>query len=283
MGCCLSTLEENKKISIEKTPQFSSCVSKSPPRPEEETVKEVLSETPKPKPKPKPDPKPVLEPELNVPENGEEPKKPNILVSPKKPILDQKLPILDQKLSFLEKKLPTLDKNTPEEEISEVSELCSLSESISNTTLDEHHPNAVKDSATSSRVYRSQGQNRHFHTNNNINNTQSRNNHGRSPARRADPSPPRRRYPGPGPGSGPAQLSGRRSRSPAARANVGRSPSGRRAGPSPGRVRMVGGPEGVRKVEEESVSVSRKESESEEGVNESLENPLVSLECFIFL
>lgn len=80
----------------------------------------------------------------------------------------------------------------------------------------------------------------------------------------------------------PGENSGRRSGSPGRRANAGRSPSGRRAGPSPGRVRMVRDPN-------ESESDERKEEEEREresewqGPNESLENPLVSLECFIFL
>lgn len=86
----------------------------------------------------------------------------------------------------------------------------------------------------------------------------------------------------------PMEYPGRRSRSPATRSNVGRSPSGRRTGPSPGRVRN--GPcqereSGVMKVEED-INGGRRENEDEkewEGPNESLENPLVSLECFIFL
>lgn len=72
------------------------------------------------------------------------------------------------------------------------------------------------------------------------------------------------------------------------RANVGRSPSARRTGPSPGRVRMVHGPDNGRKMEEEEVEVvdneeDKRESDEWEGPKESLENPLVSLECFIFL
>ncbi|KAL9234094.1 hypothetical protein vseg_009002 [Gypsophila vaccaria] len=279
MGCCLSTLEDTKPISIEKPCQFP-CVSKSPPRPEEETVKEVLSETPNPKPKPKlkpePEPEPDTETSKDVVEEG--PTKADIVLatpSPKKPISAQQA----RTTHNYDNKNNYADVKTPEEGVSEVSEVCvSLSESISNNTLDDLHT-AVKDSASTSelrhsRAYKSQGQNGHFHINNNNNNNNKNTNssHGRSPARRVvDPSPPRRRYPGPGPGPGGLA---RRSRSPGARGsgsgNVGRSPSGRRAGPSPGRAREARGP--------------KRETESEEGlVSESLENPLVSLECFIFL
>ncbi|XP_074272170.1 uncharacterized protein LOC141596054 [Silene latifolia] len=290
MGCCLSTLENKPKPNpnpnpnsnsnpLEKNHQFS-CVSKSPPRPEEETVKEVLSETPKPKPKQKPEfvPESEPKPELEIKKTEDEPIIPKLVVSPKKPISDQKL----------NKNDPT----TPEE-ISEVSEMQSVSETISTTTLEDQQQWAIKDSANSGELHqrrysRSQGQNRNLHNNKPNFNTNGNVNHRRSPVRkRVDPSPPRRKYPGPGQGpglvSGPGrENSTRRSRSPATRNNVGRSPSGRRVGSSPGRVRMVGGPENGRKVDEEKGKGNGNESEMD-GPKESLENPLVSLECFIFL
>ncbi|GFP98268.1 hypothetical protein PHJA_001970700 [Phtheirospermum japonicum] len=109
---------------------------------------------------------------------------------------------------------------------------------------------------------------------------------GRSPGRRPEPSPGRAR-PGPVSGSGnvrrrdSGESSGRRSRSPVARTDSGpskmgsgRSPSTRKTGKSPGRVGSGLG-ERTRRVDEE-----RKWPPTGD---ESLENPLVSLECFIFL
>lgn len=87
------------------------------------------------------------------------------------------------------------------------------------------------------------------------------------------------------------ERSGRRSRSPATRtdgggvAKMGLNRSGstaRKTGKSPGRVRSEVG-EKIRKLEDdETKSVSREERWPPTS-NESLENPLVSLECFIFL
>lgn len=110
---------------------------------------------------------------------------------------------------------------------------------------------------------------------------------GRSPGRRSDPSPSRNR---PGPCYGrrmdSGESSGRRSRSPVIRADSWSSKTGldgckssRKMDKSPGRVGFGSG-ERIRKVEEE--------TESEENTwpptnNELLENPHVSLECFIFL
>ncbi|KAK9681867.1 hypothetical protein RND81_10G033200 [Saponaria officinalis] len=243
MGCCVSTHDKNKSnptlSSLEKTHPFS-CSSKSPPKIDEETVKEVLSETPKPKPEPEPEPKPGLAPGIDGHKNVEQP--------------TNKSPFLVHKLKFLE-----------EDTSEEVSEVCSLSESISKHTLGDQQ-------IQRQRVYKPQGQNSHFiHKNNynyNYNNISNHNvqlrNHGRSPIRRVDPSPTRR-YSGPV-RVGPSLT--RRSSSPVTRPNVGRSSSVGRNGLSPGRVRLARGPE---------------EEDEWAGPEESLENPLVSLECFIFL
>ncbi|GAB2211205.1 hypothetical protein Droror1_Dr00016497 [Drosera rotundifolia] len=134
---------------------------------------------------------------------------------------------------------------------------------------------------------------------------------GRSPVRRLDPSPGWRNEggtgngnglrrnahsgidPGKGTGSGSGSGSARRSRSPGTRTtevgcggggsiggdggNLGRSQSGRKRG-SPGKIRLVGGGD-------KSGNGSGGGSGKWGGgmPNESLENPLVSLECFIFL
>ncbi|KAL9243590.1 hypothetical protein vseg_017460 [Gypsophila vaccaria] len=222
MGCCASTstCRENntnkKQSSLEKKHHFSS-VSKSPPTPEVELVKEVLSETPKPEPETDTD----TEPEIKVPDYCEEKHTQCevVLGAPNKPHFGH--------------------------------------------TSDQCHQ----------RVYTSQGYDGHFVSDrwNSSDHSVQLKCHGRSPVRtRVGPSPPRR-Y------SGRVGLrrdvvgenSARRSPSPVTRSNVGRSPSGRRTGVSPGRVRMVHGPE---------------ETKDEwAGPRESLENPLVSMECFIFL
>ncbi|CAA0817930.1 Unknown protein [Striga hermonthica] len=108
---------------------------------------------------------------------------------------------------------------------------------------------------------------------------------GRSPGRRSDPSPGRSR-PGNGRGDG-GEGSGRRSRSPATRTDsgsvrsgAGRSPSAKKRGKSPGRVGSGLG-EKARKVDEERKDCG--DWRCPPTNDESLENPLVSLECFIFL
>ncbi|GER36482.1 eukaryotic translation initiation factor 3subunit A [Striga asiatica] len=108
---------------------------------------------------------------------------------------------------------------------------------------------------------------------------------GRSPGRRSDPSPGRSRT-GNGRRDG-GEGSGRRSRSPAARTETGsvrsgpgRSPSARKRGKSPGRVGSGLG-ERDRKVGEERKDGGDRRCPPTN--DESLENPLVSLECFIFL
>lgn len=82
------------------------------------------------------------------------------------------------------------------------------------------------------------------------------------------------------------EISGRRSRSPVSRTNggssktdLGRSPSSRRLGKSPGRVGSGLG-DRLRKVDEGKESGRDKWPLTS---NEILENPVVSLECFIFL
>ncbi|XP_021726212.1 serine/arginine repetitive matrix protein 1-like [Chenopodium quinoa] len=296
MGCCVSTHDKQNRLkhsSLQPNDlnEFP-CVSKSPPIAEEEAVKEVLSETPKPRPKPRSRPE---SPRKVVAEHGQQ----------EESMKSKVLPFTPPKKAYPEEqKLPTgyPDPCTPEE-ISEASEMCSFSESISTTREDDHHLNQIlfgREGVVTSgggggseyrqRVYRSQGFN-------NVNNGgggggQHYRNQGRSPARRRpEPSPPRKRNPSPGGGVPKREFtgdnSGRRSQSPGIRANVGRSPSSRRTGPSPGRVRMVHGPENGRKVEEEMEENEeigmRRESEEWQGPKESLENPLVSLECFIFL
>ncbi|KAG8385573.1 hypothetical protein BUALT_Bualt03G0059200 [Buddleja alternifolia] len=117
---------------------------------------------------------------------------------------------------------------------------------------------------------------------------------GRSPGRRSEPSPGRAR-PVTGSGYGrrkdSGESSGRRSRSPVTRSdstqskmNLGRSPSARKTGKSPARVGSGLGDRMIRKTDEAGKeSGDNKKWPPPTNSNESLENPLVSLECFIFL
>lgn len=297
MGCCVSSHEKRATQSQKQSSEQFLCISKSPPRPEEESVKEVLSETPNPKPKPKSTPTPTLDldptPEFKIPKNvipeteyqevevvveEEGPTKPKIPLTPKKTRPGTQAGTSDP--------TPVAPACAMPEEISDLSEMCSMSESVSTNTLrdrdeDELHVQQQWSKNNSQRGrggYRSQGQNGHFTQTNRAFSA------GRSPLKRVDPSPPRRRNPVQGSARRErGENSGRRSGSPGSRANVGRSPSGRRAGPSPGRVRIVQGPTETESESDER-KVEERETENEwQGPNESLENPLVSLECFIFL
>lgn len=123
---------------------------------------------------------------------------------------------------------------------------------------------------------------------------------GRSPSRRFEPSPGRARSsPGRDPGQGSPYNASRmengessyslRSRSPVihaengnARGGLGRSPSAMKTGRSLDRVRSELGDKS-RRLEESYSSRESSEKWPPTYSNESLENPLVSLECFIFL
>ncbi|XP_059661096.1 uncharacterized protein LOC132307349 [Cornus florida] len=256
MGCCLSTT--NKPSSAPHSHRHSSRSekpSRAPPPPplEEETVKEVLSETPTRKP-----PVPKFEDE-------------------------------DEKTTA---KHNNVDKNPPlmtTEDISEVSEICSFSETVSTTTFTDKRDDEDDDGEVRQRVVNrspAKFRNRSF-----TGDVPARKERlvGKSPTRKSEASPGRvrpviskdrrglvtkgqRRVSGDNPG--------RRSRSPATRTDVGGKRSGVGEMPSarksPDRVRS-----------EMSGKIQKVEESGREGptstTSESLENPLVSLECFIFL
>ncbi|XP_041993289.1 uncharacterized protein LOC121743946 [Salvia splendens] len=236
MGCCIST---NKSTPPQKNGHIPSSttthgnVSKSPPPShplaEEETVKEVLSETPKP-----PIPIPIFHSKRESP------------FIKSAPLLKSK----ERHAAVAIKPPFTAD------DLSEASEICSsLSESVSAST-------SVTDRRAELRELRQLSRNRPFsgelHREKTV---------GRSPARRPEPSPGRAR-----------RSSGRRSRSPVTRADpgLGRAQSARRTGKSPGRV-APGSADKIRKLD------GGNEWPPTNGSNESLDNPLVSMECFIFL
>ncbi|XP_047968878.1 uncharacterized protein LOC125212691 [Salvia hispanica] len=242
MGCCISTNKPpppHKTGHIPSSATIHGSVSKSPPPShpiaEEETVKEVLSETPKP-----PIPIPI----------------PNFQGKRDSPFI-KSAPLLKNN-----------DRHTADD-LSEASEICSsLSESVSAST-------SLTDRRAELRELRqrspARSRNRPF----------SGELHREKTVGRSEPSPGRAR-PVPASGYGrrreSGESSGRRSRSPVTRADpgLGRAQSARRTGKSPGRV-APGSAEKIRKLD------GGKEWAPTNGSNESLDNPLVSLECFIFL
>ncbi|XP_019162138.1 PREDICTED: uncharacterized protein LOC109158696 isoform X3 [Ipomoea nil] len=220
---------------------------------EEETVKEVLSETPT-------VPKPVdYGPHKHPPFTPEQEK------------------LQRQNDGDIKKPAAVTDFNP--EELSEdfsASEICStLSESVP-AVKPQRSPARVRNRAFPGEVIREKSV-------------------GNSPSRRFEPSSLGRVRSGTGRDSGrrsPAgrprkenyENSGRRSVSPATRREIGgartgsvRSPSARKTGKSPGRVRSDVGDKN-RKLNKD-----MKEKWETTNSNELLENPLVSLECFIFL
>ncbi|OMO65063.1 hypothetical protein COLO4_31538 [Corchorus olitorius] len=304
MGCCVSTnkgshgeKEAHLQVGVESFHQKQSLESRAPPpSAEEETVKEVLSETPKPK-----------VPKAHIFISQEENKKVQI----ERPAF-VKIQEKEESLNFdikTEPKSPVIEESASED----VSEICSvsLSESVSTITDRRDEEDEVRQQKVFRSPARSGPRNRVV---------------GRSPTRKLDQSPARRNgvvnggsgssvrivqssrestvrrgsRPDP-PRKDPGESSGRRSRSPAVNRSVmGRSPSGRRTNPSPGRVRgdpiELGNSKKVQQhhnhhgpstattnMEGKWPSSNNHEAAATSSPNESLENPLVSLECFIFL
>ena len=295
MGCCVSTnrgslreKEAQLQLGLESFHQKPILESRAPPpSAEEETVKEVLSETPKPK---------APKAHIFIPQE-EENKKTQI----EKPVFVK----IQEKESFnfnikTEPKSPVLEESASED----VSEICSvsLSESVSTITDRRDEEEEVRQQKVFRSPARSGSRNRVV---------------GRSPTRKLDQSPGRRNgvvneglsvrlvqsreptvrrgsRPDP-PRKDPGENSGRRSRSPAVNRSVmGRSPSGRRTNQSPGRVRRDPADcSNSKKVEQQQHGTtttmegkwarSNNNGATTSAPNESLENPLVSLECFIFL
>jgi hypothetical protein len=276
MGCCVSTEKTPALTSVSQKHDHSLIPSRSdaiesrapPPSAEEESVKEVLSETPKPKP---------------IPQQKHE-----LYDQPTKPIFD-KTNNDDNKIEY------------------EVSEVCSVSESVSTTTTTttkRDEDEEVRQRVFNKSPLKKQLRNRGSYTGSappDFVPKRERVSIGKSPTRRSDMSPGRFN-------SGPTRLvqgrepvarrglkaesgeaSARRSRSPATRIDngansnrsmMGRSPSAKRTNRSPGRVRTVPTEANTRKIEQAN---NNAEEEKWPTTNESLENPLVSLECFIFL
>lgn len=320
MGCCLSKSSLSKSVAARRdddSPKnFQRCGGFAPPSPppaplpvvEEETVKEVvLSETTVVAKPPSP-----AEEKVNAdvvkwsPESNHE-FKVVVDVHTSDEVKPREAPVVLVK--------PAEDIVS---EISEQSELCSFTESFSTTTTTatafEKRDDGEEVTQRSPVKYRRKRPN-----NGDMVGFRERN--VRSPARRAVPSSPEKRRPvmssrpvqgramtggqrrNTGPPNGLRRDSGegsaRRSRSPVTRGEVGsrrniryRSPSlgdnGKPGGRSPARAVVENQNGGKMERQNDTVVKENREMEKQNddasrGNGESLENPLVSLECFIFL
>lgn len=282
MGCCASTNNvpqptKDSLISNSHCNRKHGGCSKSPPPSqaflEEETVKEVLSETPA---------VPKHLPNHLLPKSQPNHQYPFIKAAPLLPHFSR---------TPDEKKHPTAAgiKTPPfnDEPSEDFSEICSnLSESVSVSASENRGNNGGENDGFQQIRHKSPAR---LKTRAFPGEAKRDKSVGRSPGRRPEPSPQRVRN-GTNSGYGrrrdSGESSGRRSRSPVTRTDSGqpktglsRSQSTRKAGKSPGRL-VPGSGERVRKMDE------GKEMEENKWLptsNESLENPLVSLECFIFL
>ncbi|XP_038895057.1 uncharacterized protein LOC120083387 [Benincasa hispida] len=278
MGCCVSTTRASNSSSSPhhsrstySHPKLNRVGNRAPPPLEEESVKEVLSETPKPRPTP----------------IGE--RNPDESASGK---VNGRIHI------------------HPTEEISEVSDVCSFSETLSTTTVTEKLDDFEE---IRQRICRSPAKLAKNRSPSDDWVPRRDRMVGKSPTRKSDQSPSRlnggagtvklvqsrdmgqgltRRSPRPEPHlQNRTENAYRRSRSPAytrtdsgaSRTAAGRSPSVRRSGMSPGR-EATAGRDYYRKEAGQSQAIENATIEGKwRTTNESLDNPLVSLECFIFL
>ncbi|KAF5742253.1 serine/arginine repetitive matrix protein 1 [Tripterygium wilfordii] len=286
MGCCGSTDRASSSSQKHQSSYESAHESRAPPpSAEEETVKEVLSVTPEPKPIP-----PTRATSIANNTKEEECKKNWV-----EPILADN--VKESNGFKVEQGL--------QEEVSEVSEICSLSlsESVSTAITDKRDD----EDEVRQRVARSPAKSASRNGYSGDSGPKRERVVGRSPTRRSEHSPAKRNG-AIGGGSvrmvhsrevgqftrggsrpdlsrrDPGESSGRRTGLSAAnRSTPGRSPSTRKTNQSPGRARLDPTGNGGRKVEEQSVDGNKRPSSTAATTNESLENPLVSMECFIFL
>ncbi|GAB2301159.1 hypothetical protein Dimus_035192 [Dionaea muscipula] len=276
MGCCFSIPNPKNQQEISAAAALKKpdqLISKSPPRAEEETVKEVLSELETP-------------PKSHHQKNGGGDHELLFKLNPTTKIQPFEKP-------GREFKSPSPAVASSPEEISDFSEMYSIvGESFEK-----------REDAVARRLNKSpaRGLNKKGSFSGDLGRLKNEGSGGfvagRSPVRRPENPSPRRRNEGgdlmgreqPGQGLVRKWDSGRRSRSAGTRIEVsagagglrgdlGRSQSGRRNGPSPGRIPMV------QQAENNGSSTSSSSQwATTPAANESLENPLVSLECFIFL
>ncbi|KAL5774560.1 hypothetical protein ACOSP7_012117 [Xanthoceras sorbifolium] len=316
MGCCVSVDSEASKLQ-KKQKGFSHESRAPPPCAEEETVKEVLSETPKPKPET------LLvvggDVDKREVEETKDADKPVFAKIQESHHHNHRQHRRQDHLE-LDENVKRRELDTNEENMSEVSEICSLSlsvsESVSTTTItdkrddnndEEHEVKRRQQQRVSRSPVKLPSRNREY-------GVRRERVVGQSPSRRSEQSPGKRSF-----NSGstrltqnsreesgqpmmrrggpmldlrkrdPGESSGRRSRSPATTrsATMNRSPSTRKTNQSPGRVTADSNESGSKKLEGKwpinHNQNNNNNNNNNSSTNESLENPLVSLECFIFL
>lgn len=324
MGCCISIAETPKqhpngpKNPLRSAVQKSNAtleVDRSPPPVEEETVKEVLSETPISKPqlpflvvdrdRDRKAQMPIVQPQA---ENFELKDLEEVISKSQVPFLMEEgkaqMPIIQPQAEKFESK-----------EISEVphlSEICSVTESFSTTTTatigekreDEATSKQSSREATSQRLNRSPSSVAPRKRPYTADSTSARERRSKSPASRAEPSPEKKSQGSSrsirGRESGqlttrklnvgsagvrrdPSENSGRRSRSPSTRMSQSKLSAGGRSQikPAGGAGRQL--PAAAKVVENQKNGSEKVEDKNDSVPRESLENPHVSMECFIFL
>ncbi|KAI9086795.1 hypothetical protein K1719_031389 [Acacia pycnantha] len=285
MGCCLSTPKctkqdqpdhqdasdikqsnsrspERKSNAIVEIDDHKAPSGPPPPPPSDETVKEVLSETP------------ISKPQVST-------------------LVEER----STQMAVIKSHVEKFEKVDDVSDVSQVSEICSFNDSFSiittSTTTTMTTPIAVKreDEATSKRLNQPPSSNLPRKRSNCIDSSDGRERRPKSPARRSEPSPEKERNQ-----VNTRSVRGRESGQVATRKpNVGlgrvrrdsgeasgrrsKSPSTRAVSAASDRIQVK--PQA--KAGENSVS-EKAEYQKNEGVPpDSLDNPLVSLECFIFL
>ncbi|KAK2644158.1 hypothetical protein Ddye_019353 [Dipteronia dyeriana] len=278
MGCCVS-VDDGEASELQKKKEkngiFSHESRAPPPSAEEETVKEVLSETPKPNSKPE---AVLVIAGGDVKQEVEEETKPVFATK----IQENHLQLLhnhhrrhrlDHHPDDVEENVKRQELETNEENMSEVSEICSLSmsmseRSVSTTTVtdkrdndDDEHEVRQQQQRVSRSPAKLPARNREY-------GVRRDRVAGQSPSRRSEQSPGKRSFNNNGSArmvksssrggsipdpirKEPGECSGRRSRSPATTrsATMNRSPSTRRTNQSPGRVRTDPNESGSKKME----------------------------------
>ncbi|XP_059312759.1 uncharacterized protein LOC132063973 isoform X2 [Lycium ferocissimum] len=310
MGCCFSSSKKRRRTSQ----PCSAINGRDPPPLEEETVKEVLSETPIPKPHHHPPKvlvnhkeadfpqqvkinestavaKPIIEPTSVVHNNGgsiklvDQTKFESTMVNKSGSIKSVDEVTFESAATVVNKggSIKSVDEIRPEVSEEQTSEMCSFTESYSTTATatEKREEDGEVTQRSPIRVHRKR------QNSGDLTGVRERNfRSGRSapsPEKKRSPAPAtsrgvqgrgmpqQRRNVGPtnGPRRGPGDNVVRRSNSPAARGPVDARRSVRNRSPAAAR-------------EVESPAEKPKEEVSPE-TGESLENPLVSMECFIFL
>ncbi|KAJ8568912.1 hypothetical protein K7X08_032649 [Anisodus acutangulus] len=307
MGCCFSSSKKRRRSS----PPSSAMNSRDPPPPpplEEETVKEVLSETPI-NPKPHHLPKVLVSDKIAdfsqvkinestavVKPSDEMRFEPTSVIKSSNEMRFESAAVVNQGDSI--KLVDEMNFETTaviKSEVSEEpSEMCSFTESYSTTATatEKIEEDGEVTQRSPIRVHRKR------QNSGDLTRVRERSFRGRSapsPERRRSPAtsrgvqgrgmPQQRRNVGPPNGTriGPGENGARRSNSPAARGPVDARRNVRNRIPAPARE----GKSPARNVENDgTISSSRVEKPKEEAspeTGESIENPLVSMECFIFL